>query len=195
MMDTLMLLLGIGGVSAAAASTIANMPKRPDTATVVPGTGEKMHDALGTAIDLLPEGSAFQFLLYMGSDIHDTVDGWIKQKKPANGMCRDIIRSYAEFLEQMRHRHISRNFTAPVRNIRLLFSVKYGGKEKSSSTFSAESLLSFMKSADRETSDRYLLKKRYGELAKVKQRLIGSLNAGGDCGLILGEIDGDEGVS
>ena len=215
-MDTLVMLLGIGGISVATVSMLANTPKNTGSATVeawhklhdrekiksylpyedyieqdglyvtsdggiglvikctpVPGAGEKVHDALGTAMDMLPEGASFQFLLYAGTDIHEIVDGWRRQKRPGNDLSREIIRSYAGFLEKKAHEHVSRNFAAPVRNVRLIFTVKHGGKDKK------QSLFSIMKKGGPENSAESVLRRRYDELANIKERIIGSLSAGG----------------
>lgn len=140
-----------------------------------PLVGKKTHTSIKSLLDILPEDANVQVSLFSGADIVDQIAGW-KNKKNRNGTLeKDSIDAYADFLNSKKYDAISRNFTAPIRNVRLIISIKFGGKNKKHQMFSWTSIKGAFKNGSHEIDS---FKDMHRQMIAVKDRAIGILNAG-----------------
>jgi len=93
---------------------------------------EKTHSAIQSAIQMLPEKCDIQFILYASPDVTSTIDEWSSFKQRQDPMSREIVSLYRAFLKNKVDSYISRSFYAPIRDIRLLITLKIGGARKQS---------------------------------------------------------------
>lgn len=140
-----------------------------------PLVGEKTHTAIKSMLDILPEDANVQFSLFSGADIVDQINGWKRAKDREGILERDSINAYANFLDGKKYEGISRNFSAPVRNVRLIISIKFGGKNKTYQMFGASFFKEIFSS---ENSEMVEFRAKYLKVAAIKDRAIGILNAG-----------------
>ncbi|MFA6396636.1 MAG: TraC family protein, partial [Sulfurimonas sp.] len=141
-----------------------------------PLVGTKTHTSIKSLLDILPEDANIQFSLFSGADIVDQISGWRNGKNTEGTLEKDIVNSYDKFLNSKRYEGISRNFSAPIRNVRLVISVKLGGKEKKQGIFGGESFMSMFSSGSSEMDD---FKVKKIQMIAIKDRAIGILNASG----------------
>lgn len=140
--------------------------------------GDKTHTAIKAMLDILPEEVNIQFSLYSGADIVEQISAWTNSKTAAqeNGTLEhDSVKAYSEFLDNKKYERISRNFSCPVRNFKLIISIKLGGKDKKHTSF-GEGFFNFF--GKQEASDISKYKQKYLKMATIKDRAIAILNAG-----------------
>ncbi len=140
--------------------------------------------SLQAALQILPEDACVQFLLFASPNISNIVDMWGEQKTRINEspIAKDIVDTYKEFYEDKIDKHITYSFTAPVRNFRLVITVKIGGKKAiskvSDNLFSINNIKNLFFKTE-ETEDEQIndeeINKNYIELLNIKDRFIGSI--------------------
>ena len=91
-----------------------------------------VESALESAFSVLPENAYIQFILYASPNVTHIIDSWEAGKVRAeyDEMAKSLVKSYKKFLEDKISDNITDNFLAPVRNFRLIITVKVGGKKK-----------------------------------------------------------------
>jgi len=146
------------------------------------GVDKNVESAISSALSILPDNTAIQIMLLASPNVTGIVDNWHIQKQRAfdDPLCHDIAYSYKQFLESKIKSQISNNFRAPIRNFRLLISIKVGGKDNKptllSKLMSFDFKALFTKDKDgTEKFDKSELFKKYSELIQAKDQFIGSL--------------------
>jgi len=94
-----------------------------------------VYSSLENMLRDIPQGFTVQFIMLGSPDITQEIDFFKLSKKNVGQLENEVINSYSEFLEKKRFEVFSSAFNTPVRNFRVLVSVKYGGKEKVYSFF------------------------------------------------------------
>lgn len=133
-----------------------------------PLVSSKTFDAIMSTLDVLPEKAAIQFSLVSGADVFNTLEYWKKSKTRKGTLEQDIVSSYYDFIMSQLYNPISLNFSAPIRNIRLVISIKLGGKEKKHGLFSL--------SSSRAEFERF--KENYQQMRSLKDRIVSILKSG-----------------
>lgn len=148
-----------------------------------------IESALESAFSVLPENSYIQILLYASPNITQIVDTWEagKIKTETDNMSKSIVESYKKFLEDKISDYISENFLAPIRNFRLIITLKVGGKQKELNMFESLSNFENFKTSleryfkkyksdetDKEIKDKQM-KADYNSIVQAKDRFSGSL--------------------
>lgn len=133
-----------------------------------PLVSSKTFDAIMSALDVLPEKAAIQFSLVSGADVFNMLEYWKNSKTRKGNLEQDIVSSYYDFIAGQLYNPISLNFSAPVRNIRLVISIKLGGKEKKHGLFSL--------SSSKAEYERF--KESYQQMRSLKDRMISILKSG-----------------
>lgn len=140
-----------------------------------PLVGEKTHTAIKSMLDVLPEETDIGISLYSTGDVDPLVDSWKAGRTKEGVLERDVTKSYGEFLLSKKYEAISRNFSAPIRDVRLVISLKIGGKQKKHKVFSAW-FENIMSSGENKEMVRY--KELFIKMRAIKDRAIGILAAG-----------------
>lgn len=134
----------------------------------------KIPEMLGSMLEIAPEGSVIQFHLVASSDIYPHLNAWKNKKIHPGQFEQEITEAYASFMDSNRYDAITQNFSAPVRDFKLIITIKMGGKEVKYKKFS--SWFSSKQTTNSETSH---FKDNYREIFATKDRAIGILRAGG----------------
>lgn len=140
-----------------------------------PLVGTKAHTSIKSMLDVLPENTNVQFSLFSGADIVDQLEAWKETKTRKGDIENSVVQAYEEFLNSKKYEGISKNFSAPIRNVRLIVSIKLGGKEKKHQTFGVNFLKGLFGDDDPELNR---FQENYRKIHTIKDRAIGILNAG-----------------
>ena len=142
----------------------------------LPGPGRNAYSALQDMLKNVPEGYTVQFIFLASPDISEKITLFKYIKGAAiDQLESEVVESYTEFLKKHTLREISDAFPVPVRDYRLLVTVKQGGKSR------VYGLLEgiwkkFAGKAEEETAD---IHTRYEEIRKVLLRVESQLRSAG----------------
>jgi len=153
---------------------------------------ENSANSLLSALQVLPQNAYIQVLLFASPNVTHIVDTWEYYNTREDDLSKQLTKTYKEFLEQKVKEDITPSYNSPLRNFRLLLTVKIGGKERATSLFSdifklnAKSIASLFKkekSNQEITNDKKVnnleLRKKYLDLLAIKSQLAGSLRQAG----------------
>lgn len=158
-------------------------------------TSENSINSLLSALQVLPPNAYIQVLLFASPNVTSIVDRWEFLKTRDDDLSKELTKTYKAFLEQKVKEDITPSYNAPLRNFKLILTIKIGGKDKESSLFgdmfkmSLKSLKNLSKIFNKEkteeqvkedrTIDNLEYRKKFLDLISVKSQLLGSLkNAG-----------------
>lgn len=158
-------------------------------------TSENSINSLLSALQVLPPNAYIQVLLFASPNVTSIVDRWEFLKTRDDDLSKELTKTYKAFLEQKVKEDITPSYNAPLRNFKLIITIKIGGKDKESSLFgdmfkmSLKSLKNLSKIFNKEktekqvkedrTIDNLEYRKKFLDLISVKSQLLGSLkNAG-----------------
>jgi len=148
-----------------------------------------VESALESAFSVLPENAYIQFILYASPNVTKLVDSWEagKIRTVTDDMALNIVKEYKDLLENKVSDYITENFLAPVRNFKLIITIKVGGKQKELNLFeNLSNFDNFKKSIERyfkkfkgneddnQINDKKM-KKDYNSVIQAKDRFLGSL--------------------
>lgn len=147
-------------------------------------------NALLAALQVLPQNAYVQVLLFASPNITKIVDTWESYKIREDHLSQKLTMSYKKLLENKVKEDITPSFHAPLRNFRLLVTVKIGGKEKIKSIFDDIFKLNiksfkniFTKEKDDIPNDSTVnnedLQKNFSELVTIRSQFAGSLRQAG----------------
>lgn len=139
--------------------------------TPLPGVSGKVYSGLESALLSVPEGASVQIILIASPDITELIDAWKSNKASNNPLLSDLINSYGDFLEEKSREPISDRFYSPIRDYKLLISMKLGGKKKEYSPL--KGLFSIFRSG--ETAEEKDLKEMLFRLNEAKNRFSSAL--------------------
>ena len=137
------------------------------------GVSEKVYSGLEAALLSVPEGACVQFVLLASPDVTEILDAWKSNKGSDNSLLADVISSYADFLEGKSREPISERFHSPVRDYKLLVSVKLGGKKKKHGPL--QGIFSIL--GKKETEEEKSLKEMVYLIKEARSRIMSSLSS------------------
>lgn len=152
---------------------------------------ENSANSLLSALQVLPQNAYIQTILFASPNITYIVDNWEYLKTRKEPLSEELTSEYKAFLEEKVKEDITPSYNAPLRNFKLLLTVKIGGKEKISPLFSdilKLNMKSFSQILKKEKDeqirdDRKInnieLRKKYLDLLTIKSQLAGSLRQAG----------------
>lgn len=149
-------------------------------------------NSLLSALQVLPQNAYIQVILFASPNITHIVDHWEHLKTRDEPLSNELTKTYKEFLEKKVKEDITPSYNSPLRNFRLLITVKIGGKDSTSSLFGdifKLNIKSFSQLFKKEKNDKEIesdrkvnnleLRKKYLDLLTVKSQLAGSLRQAG----------------
>lgn len=155
-------------------------------------SSENSVNSLLSALQVLPQNAYVQVLLFGSPNVTDMVDSWEHLNTRNEPLAKELTKTYKTFLEKKVKEDITATYNSPLRNFRLILTVKIGGKENTTSLFGDIFKLntkSFSKIFKKENlakdveNDRkinnYQLRKKYLDLLTIKSQLAGSLRQAG----------------
>ncbi|MDD3056161.1 MAG: TraC family protein [Aliarcobacter sp.] len=155
-------------------------------------SSENSVNSLLSALQVLPQNAYVQVLLFGSPNVTDMVDSWEHLNTRNEPLAKELTKTYKTFLEKKVKEDITATYNSPLRNFRLILTVKIGGKENTTSLFGDIFKLntkSFSKIFKKENlakdveNDRkinnYELRKKYLDLLTIKSQLAGSLRQAG----------------
>lgn len=140
-----------------------------------------IENALESAFSLLPDDCYIQVILFASPNVTKALDTWEFSKTRANDdeLSKSIVQSYKNFIETKTSENISNSFMAPVRNFKLVITIKIGGKNNSVSLFdnlfSLQPIKRFFSNKTEIHTEVPKLRKNLNALLQVKDRFMGSL--------------------
>ena len=153
---------------------------------------ENSANSLLSALQVLPQNAYVQVLLFASPNITHIVDTWEHLNTREDPLSKELTRTYKEFLEKKVKEDITPSYNSPLRNFRLILTVKIGGKEKQSSLFgdifkiNAKSIMKLFKKDTKDedldkdrTVNNVELRKKYLDLLTIKSQFSGSLRQAG----------------
>lgn len=159
-------------------------------------SSESSVSSLLSALQVLPNNAYIQVILFASPNITDIVDNWERFNTRDEPLSKELTKTYKAFLEQKVKEDITPTYGSPIRNFRLLISVKLGGKENITSIFgnifkiaanSSSKLFSTLFSKEKTDDeikkekkiDDLELRKKYLDLLSIKSQFLGSLKQAG----------------
>ena len=149
-------------------------------------------NSLLSALQVLPQNAYIQVMLFASPNITHIVDTWEYYNTRDEPLSNELTRTYKEFLESKVKEDITPSYNSPLRNFRLIITVKIGGKENQSSLFgdifklSAKSIKDIFKKEKTDSEiekDKKInnleLRKKFLDLLTIKSQLSGSLRQAG----------------
>lgn len=141
------------------------------------------YSGIESAVSILPKGATVQCLLFASPDTTKISDQWSADKDMKNDLFREVIENYKNFIDEKKWEPIGPNFQAPIKNYRVIISVKLGGREKEhgifDKLFSPKLLFNAAKamaSTNSSTMDNTM--QIYEKMRKLKERFIGAIKSG-----------------
>ena len=148
--------------------------------------------SLLSALQVLPQNAYVQVILFASPNVTSIVDKWESFNTRDEALSKELTKTFKEFLEQKVKEDITPSYNSPLRNFKLLLTVKIGGKEKLTPLFSdifKLNVKSFTQIFKKEKSDEEIendrkinnleLRKKYLDLLTIKSQLAGSLRQAG----------------
>lgn len=152
---------------------------------------ENSANSLLSALQVLPQNAYVQVLLFASPNITHIVDTWEHLNTREDPLSKELTRTYKEFWKKVKE-DITPSYNSPLRNFRLILTVKIGGKEKQSSLFgdifkiNAKSIMKLFKKDTKDedldkdrTVNNVELRKKYLDLLTIKSQFSGSLRQAG----------------
>src|SRR5574344_1514287 len=153
---------------------------------------ENSANSLMSALQVLPQNAYIQVLLFASPNVTHIVDTWEYYNTRDDELSEQLSKTYKEFLEKKVKEDITPSYNSPLRNFRLILTVKIGGKDKTASLFgdifklNAKSITSLFKK-EKEDKDiendkkinNFEFRKKYLDLLTIKSQFAGSLKQAG----------------
>lgn len=149
-----------------------------------PGISPQLEGGLKSLLGVLPEGFSVQYHLMASPDTTPILDYW-RRTKTMGGLFEEVIDNYKGFIESKNWDYICNSFQAPVRNFRLLISMKYGGKGREYNVFDKlfnpkllmESISELISGKDGKVEKEF--KANIDRMLDLKDRINGTLKSAG----------------